>query len=63
MLLGMAGIIYSVFLWGAKAQFGSLVPTQMMRLLVPAITLVAVGAQIVMFSFFKGILELKTQKN
>jgi hypothetical protein len=45
MLLGMVGIIYSVFLWGAKAQFGSLVPTQMMRLLVPAITLVAVGFQ------------------
>jgi hypothetical protein len=63
MLLGMVGIIYSVFLWATKAQFGSLVPTQMMRLLVPAITLVAVGFQIVMFSFFKGILELKIQKN
>lgn len=63
MLLGTVGIIYSVFLWATKAQFGSLVPTQMMRLLVPAITLVAVGFQIVMFSFFKGILELKTRKN
>jgi glycosyltransferase involved in cell wall biosynthesis len=62
-LLGTLGIVYSVYLWGAKAQFGSLIPTQMMRLLVPAITLVAVGSQIVMFSFFKGILELKTYKN
>jgi glycosyltransferase involved in cell wall biosynthesis len=62
-LLGTVGIVYSVYLWGAKAQFGYLVPTQMMRLLVPALTLVAVGFQIVMFSFFKSILELKTQRN
>lgn len=62
-LLGTVGIVYSVYWWGAKAQFGSLVPSQMMRLLVPAITLVAVGFQIVMFSFFKSILELTIQKN
>jgi glycosyltransferase involved in cell wall biosynthesis len=62
-LLGTVGIFYSVYWWGAKAQFGSLVPNQMMRLLVPAITLVAVGFQIVMFSFFKSILELTIQKN
>ncbi|MCK5719965.1 MAG: hypothetical protein KAH84_08495, partial [Thiomargarita sp.] len=58
MLGGILGIIYTLFFWGT-VDFGALTPSYIMRILVPSITLVAVGFQIIIASFFKGILSLK----
>jgi len=58
MLSGIFGIGYSIFFWGT-VDFGALVSSYMMRILVPSVTLVAVGFQIIIASFFKGILSLQ----
>ncbi|MCK5876330.1 MAG: glycosyltransferase family 2 protein [Candidatus Marithrix sp.] len=58
MFSGIFGIGYSIFFWGT-VDFGPLVSSYMMRILVPSVTLVAVGFQIIIASFFKGILNLK----
>jgi len=55
---GIFGVGYSIFFWGT-VDFGPLIFGHMMRVLVPSVTLVAVGFQIVIASFFKGILNLK----
>ena len=60
LLVGVGGIIYSVIAWG-RVEFGPLAATHMMRLLVPAITCAAVGFQIIVSGFFKGILDLNTE--
>jgi len=52
---GLITIFYSIFLW-SQVQFGDLIPEKMMRLLVPAVTMVVVGIQIVLTAFFKSIL-------
>jgi glycosyltransferase involved in cell wall biosynthesis len=59
-LIGMGLILYGVFEWG-QTGFGSLVSGHMMRVLVPAVTLLAVGFQIIITSFFNGILLLKVR--
>lgn len=61
-LVGLGCIFYSVILW-SRLQFGDLVPEQMMRLLVPAVTMTMFGIQIVFTAFFKSILDLKTRSS
>jgi len=56
--IGLITIFYSIFLW-SQVQFGDLIPEKMMRLLVPAVTMVVVGIQIVLTAFFKSILGLE----
>ncbi len=58
-IVGLSGIIYSVFIWGSY-NFGVLSTENMMRLLVPSITFLAIGFQIMFASFFKSIIDLKT---
>jgi hypothetical protein len=53
---GVAGIFYSVYLW-STASFGPL-SWHLMRLLVPAVTLLAVGIQIMFAAFFRSVLSL-----
>lgn len=60
MLFGMIGIVYTVIIWGT-VRFGGLEPVEMMRLLVPSVTLLAVGFQMILTGFFKGILDLPVQ--
>lgn len=60
MLLGIIGIVYTVIIWGT-VRFGGLEPVEMMRLLVPSVTLLAVGFQMILTGFFKGILDLPIQ--
>jgi hypothetical protein len=60
-LFGTVGIVYTLMIWGTT-QFGSLEPVQMMRLLVPSVTLLAVGFQTILAGFFKGILDLPIQQ-
>jgi len=57
-LSGIFGIGYGVFFWGT-VDFGSLISSHMMRILIPSVTLVVVGFQIIFASFFREILSLK----
>ncbi len=58
---GCIGILVAVVIWGS-VDFGGLRVSAMMRMLVPSITAVAVGFQLMIASFFKGILSLKVVK-
>jgi hypothetical protein len=50
-----------VLIWGS-VDFGGLRVSEMMRMLVPSVTAIAVGFQLMIASFFKGILTLKVVK-
>ena len=56
-LLGVAGVVAGVWLWAANA-FGALDYSHIMRLLIPSVTLLALGIQVIMASFFSGVLDL-----
>lgn len=57
-LIGLSGSICAFFAWGHKS-FGALVPSSMMRLVIPSLTSLAAGFQIMFASFFLGILGMK----
>jgi glycosyltransferase involved in cell wall biosynthesis len=60
-LLLVAGVTGSVYAFGIWEQnlFGSLDPAQVMKIVIPAITCLALGVQVVFSSFFLSILGLK----
>lgn len=60
-LLGVAGILVAVADWSALS-FGALDYSRMMRLVVPAVTLLAVGVQVAMAAFLSSILDLEIKK-
>jgi hypothetical protein len=55
--IGCIGSCYTFWYWLHQA-FGPLVPTQMMRILIPAITSLILGLQILFASFFMSLLGL-----
>lgn len=57
-LLGLAGSIYALRIWGANS-FGPLDPTRTMRIAIPSVTAIALGFEIVLSSFFLSVLGLK----
>jgi len=59
---GVLGVIYAIVVWGDQS-FGVLDYTRMMRLVVPAVTLLAVGVQIIMGGFLSSILDLKITRD
>lgn len=60
-LVGFAGAIWAFVAWGAES-YGNLVPSTMMRITIPSLTLMIVGAQTIFSSFLIGILSLKKHK-
>ncbi len=54
---GAVGIGWAVWSWQAKS-FGELDYATMMRLLIPSVTVLSLGVQIIMASFLSGILDL-----
>lgn len=58
LLAGLAGSIYALSGWGARA-FGSLDPSRTMRIVIPAITSLTLGVEIILSSFFLSILRMK----
>lgn len=58
-LLGITGSVYAVFAW-SHVSFGPLVPTSMMRVTIPSITLLSVGVQVIFSSFFLSILRVES---
>jgi glycosyltransferase involved in cell wall biosynthesis len=57
-LLGLGGSVYAVLSW-EELSFGSLNPSKTLRLIIPAITALTLGCEIVLSSFFLSVLGLK----
>ncbi len=57
-LAGIAGAGYAILQWG-HAAFGPLVPSDMMRVTIPAVTLLAIGLQVVFGAFLLGFIEVE----
>ena len=55
-LAGIGGALYAVMQWG-QAAFGPLVPSDMMRITIPSVTVLAIGLQIVFGAFLLGFIE------
>ena len=60
-LLGIIISILGIVVW-KKESFGQLDPTFVMRLLIPAVTVIIIGIQILFASFFIGILNIEHRK-
>lgn len=58
LLIGIGATIYAFSLWEANS-FGALDPLQVMRIVIPAVTCLALGFQVVFSSFFLSVLGLK----
>lgn len=56
-LAGLAGSLYSIFVWGS-ASFGELLPSSMMRVIIPSLTSLTIGVQIIFAAFFLSTLRL-----
>jgi glycosyltransferase involved in cell wall biosynthesis len=59
--VGLALSVYALISWRAHL-FGPLDPTHTLRLVIPAVTLIMLGLQTVLSSFFLSILGLKRQQ-
>lgn len=57
-IIGLGGSASAVFLW-ESAGFGSLNPSQGLRLVIPAATCITLGFQTILTSFFLSVLGLK----
>lgn len=60
-LLGIAATIFAFIIWGNNA-FGNLQPESIMKITIPATTLIAIGIELIFASFFLGILEIERKK-
>lgn len=58
LLAGVVGSIYAFGIWENKL-FGPLDPSQTMRIVIPSVTCLALGFQIILSSFFLSVLMLK----
>jgi glycosyltransferase involved in cell wall biosynthesis len=57
-LIGIVGSFLSLTIW-SKTAFGSLDPSKTLRLVIPSLTCLTVGLQMVLSSFFLSVLGLK----
>jgi hypothetical protein len=57
LLVGLGMSLYTVHLW-ASHDFGALDPSQVMRWVVPSVTLMSVGGELVLSAFFLEVLRL-----
>jgi glycosyltransferase involved in cell wall biosynthesis len=60
-LLGIAATIFAFVIWGNNS-FGNLQPESIMKITIPATTLIAIGIELIFASFFLGILEIERKK-
>jgi glycosyltransferase involved in cell wall biosynthesis len=60
-MLGLGGSLYAVRTWRGLA-FGPLEPTLMLRMIIPSITALTLGCQIVLGSFFLSVLVLHRRR-
>ena len=57
-LIGLMGSFYALNFWKLHA-FGPLAPSETLRIVIPAFTLLTLGCQIILSSFFLSLLGLK----
>ena len=57
-LLGMGGSLYALYIWNARL-YGALDPAVTMRIVIPSVTALALGVQVIFSSFFLSVLGLK----
>jgi hypothetical protein len=57
-LTGIAGSVYALDFWEARS-FGPLNPSQTLRTVIPAVTCLTLGCQIIFSSFFLSVLGLR----
>ncbi|MEG4231352.1 glycosyltransferase family 2 protein [Microcoleus sp. Pol11C3] len=57
-LIGIVGSFLSLTIW-SKTAFGTLYPSKTLRLVIPSLTCLTVGLQMVLSSFFLSVLGLK----
>lgn len=57
LMIGGTGSCYTFMVW-LHHSFGPLIPTQVMRILIPSITCLILGIQLIFSSFFMSLLEL-----
>ncbi len=62
MVAGFAGSLYAVSDWGARS-FSGLEPTETLRIVIPAAVALALGCQIVLYSFFLSVLGLNRRRH
>jgi hypothetical protein len=60
-LVGLLGSLYAVGLWGQQA-FGPLDTHRMLRLVIPSVTLLVLGSQVVLASLFMSMLWLRRRR-
>ncbi|MBE9167806.1 glycosyltransferase [Pleurocapsales cyanobacterium LEGE 06147] len=60
LLLGIVTSIYAFEIW-EQSLFGPLDPAQMMRIVIPSVTCLGLGFQVIFSSFFLSVLGLKRQ--
>ncbi len=58
LVLGLAGSIYALVSWD-RGSFGPLDPARVLRIVIPAVTSLMMGCQILLSSFFLSILGLR----
>jgi glycosyltransferase involved in cell wall biosynthesis len=57
-LLGIGGSVYALYTWNAQL-YGALDPAVTMRIVIPSVTALALGVQVIFSSFFLSVLQLK----
>ncbi len=57
-LVGLGGSIYAVVFW-EQSSFGALDSSKTLRIIIPSVTALALGCQIILSSFFLSVLSLK----
>jgi hypothetical protein len=55
---GVAGVLYALLQWG-QSSFGALIPSEMMRITIPAAMSLAIGTQILFGGFLLGFIEIE----
>ncbi|MFC4739774.1 glycosyltransferase family 2 protein [Flavobacterium ponti] len=61
-LTGLLLSVYGFYVW-QNHNFKALQVRETMRIVIPAVSLIVIGIQVVLFSFFFSILDLKNEKN
>jgi hypothetical protein len=57
---GVGGFLHAAIVWG-KASFGPLNPIEIMRLVIPSVTAIALGIEMVLARIFLSVLALPTR--
>jgi hypothetical protein len=60
-LCGLAGSVYALSDWSSRS-FGSLDPVRTLRVVAPAILVLALGGKIILASFFLSVLGLRRKR-